>query len=219
MLGAPTLVGEVGIPFDMHQRAFKDGNFAPQVRAMNASLRSLERHMVSYTLWNYNPDNTNAHGDDWNGEDLSIFSRDQQIHPPSFQADAPINPDALTPDQLDALNDGGRALSAVIRPYAYKVTGTPTGMAFYPKRKLFRFRFRSNPDLVPNTACEFFVPRYHYPDGFKVVVSDGDIEIFWEAQKILYYPSLNEREHTVVVLPKDATVKDGVGFEMDALEP
>ncbi|MEM7737398.1 MAG: cellulase family glycosylhydrolase [Deinococcota bacterium] len=219
MLGAPTLVGEVGIPFDMHPKAFKDGNFAPQVRAMNASLRSLERHMVSYTLWNYNPDNTNAHGDDWNGEDLSIFSRDQQTQSESLNFTEPLNPEQLTQEHLDALNDGGRALEAVIRPYAYKVTGTPTGMAFYPKRKLFRFRFRSDPNPTPNTPCEFFIPRYQYPNGFKVIVSDGDIEIFEGAQKVLYYPSLNEREHTVVVLPKDATVKDGVGFEMGELEP
>src|SRR5438105_3243492 len=79
---APVLIGEFGIPFDLqHKRAYRSGNFSKQIKAMDRSLRALEDALLSGTLWNYNADNTNVHGDQWNGEDFSIFSRDQQTDP------------------------------------------------------------------------------------------------------------------------------------------
>jgi len=29
--------------------------------------------LLSFTLWNYTPQNSNARGDDWNDEDLSLW--------------------------------------------------------------------------------------------------------------------------------------------------
>lgn len=220
MLDAPTLIGEVGIPFDMHPQAFQTGDFEPQTRAMQASLRSLERHMVSYTLWNYNPDNNNARGDGWNGEDLSIYSVDQQFdHPQEVPREVvvkrPLEPNALSHDQLTALNQGGRALTAVVRPYAYKIAGQPLGMAFHIKRKIFRFRFRDDANLPVPT--EFFVPRYHYPDGYDVVVSDGHTRAFFREQRLLYYPEKRNSEHTLVIYPKNAAKKRGK-LSLDVLD-
>ena len=57
----------------------------------------MEANLVSCTLWNYTADNSNGRGDQWNGEDLSLFSRDQQK------------------DAAD-INSGGRALAAGTRP-------------------------------------------------------------------------------------------------------
>jgi hypothetical protein len=213
MLGAPTLIGEVGIPFDMHPQAFQTGDFRPQTRAMQASLRSLERHMVSYTLWNYNPDNTNTRGDGWNGEDLSIYSVDQRTE--DVVVARPLEPDTLTDDQLEALNQGGRALTAVVRPYAYKIAGQPLGMAFHIKRKIFRFRFRDDANLPVPT--EFFVPRYHYPDGYDVVVSDGHTRAFFREQRLLYYPEKSNSEHTLVIYPKNTAKKRGK-LSLDVLD-
>ena len=77
-MNAPTLIGEVGIPFDMqNKKAFRSGDFSMQVRALDATMTALERNFVSFTLWNYTADNSNARGDQWNDEDLSLFSRDQ----------------------------------------------------------------------------------------------------------------------------------------------
>ena len=215
MLGAPTLIGEVGIPFDMNPQAFQTGDFKPQTRAMQASLRSLERHMVSYTLWNYNPDNNNARGDGWNGEDLSIYSVDQHDHPQEVVVKRPLEPDTLSNDQLTALNQGGRALTAVVRPYAYKIAGQPLGMAFHIKRKIFRFRFRDDANLPVPT--EFFVPRYHYPDGYDVVVSDGHTRAFFREQRLLYYPEKRNSEHTLVIYPKNTAKKRGK-LSLDVLD-
>ena len=43
---------------------------------LDRSVNAVEENLLSYTLWNYTADNTNAHGDQWNGEDLSTFSTD-----------------------------------------------------------------------------------------------------------------------------------------------
>lgn len=42
---------------------------------MDALLSALEANLVHFTLWNYNPANSDAHGDAWNGENFSWFSQ------------------------------------------------------------------------------------------------------------------------------------------------
>src|SRR5207237_3668325 len=153
--GAPVLIGEFGIPFDLqHKKAYRTGDFGKQIRAMNRSLRALEDTLLSGTLWNYTADNTNEHGDQWNGEDLSIFSLDQQTDPQDIHA-------------------GGRALPAVVRPYACAVAGEPLHMAFDPDHKDFTFAFRH--DATVTAPTELFVPNYQYPRGYTVGVSDASV--------------------------------------------
>ncbi len=85
--GLPTLIGEFGIAFDLNGgRAYRSGDFRAQVGAMDRSLCALDDNLLSGTLWNYTADNSNARGDQWNGEDLSVFSRDQQAQPTSTPA-------------------------------------------------------------------------------------------------------------------------------------
>jgi hypothetical protein len=43
--------------------------------AMNANFFALESNLMNVTLWNYCPINNHQHGDQWNGEDFSIWSR------------------------------------------------------------------------------------------------------------------------------------------------
>ncbi|KDO25237.1 hypothetical protein SPRG_09484, partial [Saprolegnia parasitica CBS 223.65] len=79
MGGAPTLIGECGIPFNLtNNKAYASGNFDAQVAAMDNTVASLEANLLSYTLWCYTSDNNNVWGDNWNLEDLSLFSRDQE---------------------------------------------------------------------------------------------------------------------------------------------
>ncbi len=85
----PTLIGEFGIPFDMYtKKAYETGDFSKQEQALDRSFQALEANLLHATLWNYTPDNSNAHGDLWNEEDLSIFSRDQQTNPMDINSGA-----------------------------------------------------------------------------------------------------------------------------------
>ncbi|KAL1915451.1 uncharacterized protein VTP21DRAFT_6575 [Calcarisporiella thermophila] len=74
----PVLIGEVGIPFDLEGSGIRDGRdirnaASPQSRALDANLHALDTALMNFTLWNYCPDNDPVYGDNWNGEDLSIF--------------------------------------------------------------------------------------------------------------------------------------------------
>jgi len=182
MGGIPTLIGEFGIPFDLRgKRAYRTGNFSAQVQAMDRSFRALEANQLSGTVWNYTADNDNRRGDQWNDEDLSIYSRDQQANP----AD---------------LNSGGRALEAIVRPYARKVAGEPLEMSFDRRRRVFDFAFRH--DAALSAPTEVYVPRLHYPGGCRVEVSDGDYTLDANAQVLLYHPSPTVDIHRIRLSPR-----------------
>ncbi|KAI9347952.1 glycoside hydrolase superfamily [Zopfochytrium polystomum] len=88
----PCIMGEIGIPYDMDDRkAYRDGDYSTQERAMDTNIRALEANLINFTLWNYVSDNNHAWGDGWNGEDLSIFSRVAASEP------IPSKPNATTP--------------------------------------------------------------------------------------------------------------------------
>lgn len=170
--GMPVLLGEFGIPFDLR------GN---RVKAMDRSFRAVEDNLLSCTLWNYTPDNTHAHGDGWNGEDLSIFGRDEQEDPGD-------------------IHSGGRALPAIVRPYPRATAGEPLRMAFDIKRRIFQFRFRHDPQVT--AATEIFVPALQYPRGYRVEVSDGMVERDPVRQTLIYRHDPARREHKVRISPE-----------------
>ncbi|KAG8740375.1 hypothetical protein FRC10_004384 [Ceratobasidium sp. 414] len=86
ILGAyPTLIGEIGVPFDMDsKRSYGlDGNgkyvgdYTSQTRALDCSLNGADgTNVLNWTIWTYCPDNTHVWGDGWNLEDLSLWSGD-----------------------------------------------------------------------------------------------------------------------------------------------
>jgi hypothetical protein len=178
----PVLLGEFGIAFDLqNKRAYRTGDFHPQVRAMDRTYRALDDTLLSGTVWNYTADNTNAHGDGWNDEDLSIFSRDQQRDP----AD---------------IHSGGRALEAVVRPYARATAGDPLRMQFDFRTGAFEFAFRHDPQVTAPT--EIVVPAFQYPHGYSVQVSDGTYEEKGDEQILLYRHTLSREIHTVRIRRK-----------------
>lgn len=172
---APVLIGEVGIPFDLdRKRAYRTGDFRQQEMALDRSLEALEANLLSATLWNYTSDNSNDHGDQWNDEDFSFFSRDQ-----------------LT--QKADLDSGGRALDALVRPYPMAVAGDPLRMSYNRRSGVFEFEFRHEPEVAEPTIC--FVPRRSFPDGNRVTISDGEASLDADAQLLTYRHSLTRETH------------------------
>ena len=175
----PTLIGEFGIPLDMRdKRAYRTGDFSLQTKAVDANFRAMEANLLNCTLWNYTADNDNRWGDQWNDEDFSIFSRDQQIDPGD-------------------INSGGRALEAVVRPYARKVAGEPLRMHFDLSSRTFEFEFRHDPAVRAPT--EIFVPNYQYPEGYAVELSDGTYRIDRESQTLTVQHTPDRETHTIRV--------------------
>jgi hypothetical protein len=177
----PSLIGEVGIPFDLNEKkAYRTGNFSDQEKALDRSLTALEDNLHSYTLWNYTSDNTNLHGDMWNDEDLSLFSRDQQKDPTD-------------------INSGGRAVKTFVRPYPTKTAGEPTKLEFNYRSGDFLFEFKG--DRSTTAPTEIFLPKLHYRNGCRVVLSDGSYTIESEKQLLLY--TLGElSEHRIQIKRK-----------------
>lgn len=176
---APVLIGEFGIAFDFNRKqAYHSGDFRQQVKALERSLRAMDDNLVSYTIWNYTPDNSNERGDLWNDEDLSIFSRDQQSDPGD-------------------IHSGGRALAALLRPYPMKTAGEPLALEFDPRSGRASYRFRHDPAIRMPT--ELFVPAYQYPNGCRVEVSDGEYELDLASQRLVYRHGLNQAEHLIVL--------------------
>jgi glycosyl hydrolase family 5 len=156
--GAPTLIGEFGIPYDLEQgeayAAWASGDRSSRPwRSHELALRlmyeAMDRLMISSTQWNYTAANRNdaATGDNWNQEDLSIYSRDQGT--------GPNDPDS-----------GGRAVKGFCRPYARRVQGEPKSVKFDFEKGTFTLIFDADPNVAEPT--EIYVPPVHFPNGAKI---------------------------------------------------
>lgn len=188
---APTLIGEVGIPMDLgNKKAYKTGDYRAQIRALDRSLSALEAALLSYCVWNYTATNSHEHGDGWNAEDFSVYC-----------AEAPFQ---ALPNKLPHRERyvEGRALDALIRPYAPRVAGTVTKMRFDLREKSFELRFRSR---VGDKKGEdgklptvIFLPDFHYAGGYETKLSDG--EVTPQGEQILhYYPDDRFEEHRILI--------------------
>lgn len=186
---APTLIGEFGIAFDLNRKqAYRSGDYSQQIEALDRSLRAMDDNCMSFTIWNYTPDNTNTRGDLWNDEDLSIFSRDQQTNPSD-------------------IHSGGRALPALLRPYPLSTAGQPLSLEFDYRTGLFRYRFRHDPAVTAPT--ELYVPEFQYPQGCWVEVTDGEFELDLTAQRLIYRHTQQQAEHEIIVRRADKAAAAG----------
>ncbi|CDO77352.1 Glycoside Hydrolase Family 5 protein [Trametes cinnabarina] len=136
----PVVIGECGIPMDMNKgEAFETDRWDWQLKMMDAMITGLERSLVGFTLWNYNPDNDDHLGDDWNGENFSWFSQKRAL-PTSWLDYKQTSP---------TLDNGARILRAVVRPYPAKTAGIPLRFEYEINTGQFTFEW-----AVPEPATE-----------------------------------------------------------------
>ncbi|TFK28296.1 cytoplasmic protein [Coprinopsis marcescibilis] len=178
----PVLIGECGIPMDMNkQEAFITDDFKWQARMMDAMITGLERAMVGFTLWNYNPDNTDVKGDDWNGENFSWFSRARAL-PPSL----------LDYDQTaHTLDNGGRILTSIVRPYPAKTCGIPVEMSYEMTTGAFSYEWTNSTMGMPTLLAaetEIFFPSLVAQNRELRVkgLEGGDRFVYDERRQTLY---------------------------------
>ena len=142
---------------------------------MDAMMTALEQSLVSFScvpgsplksfcvltpirLWNYNPDNTDTHGDDWNGENFSWFDRHRAL-PPSL----------LDFEQSSfTLDNGSRILPSIVRPYPAKTAGIPLKFDYEMNTGEFTFKWTSSEECT-SRETEIYIPSLIY-HGRKLVV-------------------------------------------------
>lgn len=182
-LHGPTLIGEIGIKYDLRGgQAFRTGDFSEQEALMDRSLSAVEGSLCSATIWNYTASNTNERGDGWNGEDLSIWSADQGR-------------------DVRVLDKGGRAVRALVRPYPIATAGEPLSLSFDMRRRVLRFTFRHDPGIMEPT--EIFVPPFQYPFGYSVWMTDGTFLKDDERHVLKYRHTLAVPTHTIIIRPRE----------------
>ncbi|HXC55872.1 MAG TPA: cellulase family glycosylhydrolase [Rhizomicrobium sp.] len=185
--GAPTLIGEFGIPYDLDEgeayAAWASGDRSSKPwRSHELALRlmyeAMDRLLISSTQWNYTAANRNdaATGDGWNQEDLSIYSHDQ--------ATGPNDPDS-----------GGRAVKGFSRPYARCIQGEPKTVTFDAAAGSFTLVFDADPAI--DAPTEIYVPPLHFPDGAKVEAAGCDTQ--WLSHTVLHLRALAAGPTTVTL--------------------
>jgi hypothetical protein len=149
----PLLLGEFGIPYEMNDgEAYRTGDWSKHEMLLDANYRALDAHLLHSTQWNYTSDNTHAHGDQWNREDLSIYSVDDDRDPG--------DPDS-----------GGRAVRGFCRATVRAAAGRPLAQRFDPATAVFELEVELDPDVTAPTLV--YLPRLHYPTGAALQVSAG----------------------------------------------
>jgi hypothetical protein len=173
----PTLIGEFGLPYNLNNKeAYIKYKSDPldawkiHIKALNMYYNALDANLLHSTQWNYTADNTNEWGDQWNLEDLSIFSKDQQQNPRD-------------------INSGGRAIAGFCRPHFIRCAGKPLKMEFNMKEGTFIFEFEAVSSIKAPSVV--YIPKIHYPKGFKIEFSQGSL-IKSEDEQIVLIETHNE---------------------------
>jgi len=175
--GAPVILGETGIPFDLrNRRSRRRGDHHGQNLAIDRVMKGVEAALMSVCWWNYAAGNDSVHGDRWNGEDFSVFSRD------------PRNPSPPS-------HENGRALEALVRPYPRVVAGELLALSFDRRNGSFSCSFRHHAGLPGPTVL--FVPRLQYPHGCAIAISDGSYNYLAERQILTWEHTLDKDVHTI----------------------
>ncbi len=186
--GGPTIIGEFGLPYDINKKkayaTFKEQPvtaWKSHTKALTWYYDALDANLLSSCQWNYNPKNCNEWGDQWNLEDFSIFSRDQQ-----------------TADWHDDINAGGRAIPGFCRPHFIAVAGTPLRMEFHLKKGTFLFEFEGDTSI--DAPTELYIPTRHYPNGFDINITEG--AVIKQEEQLVFIKIHQDGFHTISITKK-----------------
>ena len=166
----PTLVGEFGIPYDLdHGRAFDAWHqgqrtheiWADHMQALGLMYDAMDALQLSSTQWNYTAGNRNdlRIGDQWNQEDLSIFSLDQRS--------GDVSPDA-----------GGRAVAGFCRPYVRAVQGHMSRLHWTQETGVLHIEFTAQ---VSDLPTDIYLPKLCFPQGCDFDFSGRHVRYTYDA--------------------------------------
>jgi hypothetical protein len=188
----PTLIGEFGISMDMDKkRAYRkwatvgQAAFAKHARILNAMYNAFDALLLSGAHWNYCADNCNKFGDQWNLEDLSLYSKNQ-----------------MGDSQLDPIYQGARGIYGYCRPYAQRIAGQILTMKFDQRKNQFWLKFR--PTSCGSSETEIFIPNLYYPAGIKVRGSGFRSIYLKSAQTLKIIHDLDKINQEIIVFVDNA---------------
>lgn len=223
----PCLMSETGMPFDMNnKKAYIDGDYSSQVKALDAISAGLEACGIHHTYWGYNSLNTHAQGDNWNGEDFSFYSssrtpgedggafddnglsssesNNNNKKGPLIQVDSDVESSiSSSTAQRKLLNTGTRAEEAFIRPFPTAVLGSIKSYKF--DLSTITFTMEIDGEEAVDTPTEVFVPDYHFAENDMIVtVSSGKWDYDTHSSTLFWWHDSGEQTMTITSADKTA---------------
>lgn len=151
----PFLMGETGVVMDLNWGllakkgpATKEGDYTYVIKGIDRIFKAIEKNLINVCIWNYDISNTLEKGDDWNGENFSIY--------------------------CSSLKDPIRAKEGWQRPYPQKTPGTPITLSYDRLKGFFNYVFL--PDPAIQEPCEIYMPDFLMKSKYEVSTSSGKTE-------------------------------------------
>ncbi|KAL7409574.1 glycoside hydrolase family 5 protein [Mrakia frigida] len=208
----PQILGELGVPMDLNDKhSFRTSDFSWSSKMMDALISGLESNLVGFTLWNYNPGNSDEHGDGWNGENFSWFSQERAKEERAAEP-------TLKEGDVGWYEKGARLLDVIVRPYPIALAGIPVSSTFVASTSSYTLRYAIPPAALPgqplaltSKTTEIFLPTrlygHRYPlKEITVACSEGKIAFIDPVAQILIHEGeerTNEwREGTIEIFIK-----------------
>lgn len=173
-----------------NKAAYTSRNWNSQIHAMDANHYALEGSRSNYAIWNYASLNDHQWGDQWNGEDLSIYSKDDVVGPSSSAARSRDSIDASSIDKSnlqralsrDSMSSdrttlstsplvATRASEAFIRPSPVYTAGVIESSGFDLAKATFKMTVKAEKPAEEEWPTEIFIPEIHFPDA------EGAVEV------------------------------------------
>ncbi|KAJ5753530.1 uncharacterized protein N7511_007683 [Penicillium nucicola] len=201
----PLIFTEIGVPYDLdNKHAYKTGDYKSQIKAMDANHFALEGSNANgFTLWAYMTENNHKCGDQWNGEDFSIFSQDDLELPdkknprsirsrPSTSSDTHASENSIKADPNAQSVPGSRRRSTgfdhfqkvVTRRKGYRAAEAylrPSPICVDGQLNSHGFDLKrctftmsiTGKATASNSPTEIYLPYFHFPQKDTVVTVSG----------------------------------------------